>query len=53
MPAALMIGPTLLLFADILAQRAIRETELPVGVVTAILGAPFLLVLLRRDAEKR
>lgn len=49
MPAAILIGPTLLLFADILAQRALPDTELPVGVVTAIIGAPFLLVLLKRD----
>lgn len=49
MPAAILVGPTLLLLADILAQRAIRDMELPVGVVTALLGAPFLLLLLRRD----
>ena len=53
MPAALLLGPTLLLAADILAQRAIPSTELPVGVVTALIGAPFLLVLLRRDSDKR
>ncbi|MEA2552245.1 MAG: iron complex transport system permease protein [Fimbriimonadaceae bacterium] len=50
MPGALMIGPTLLLMADVAAQRALPNMELPVGVVTALLGAPFLLVLLRRDA---
>jgi iron complex transport system permease protein len=52
MPAAILIGPMLLLLADVLAQRAIRDMELPVGVVTALLGAPFLLLLLRRDAAQ-
>lgn len=49
MPGALLLGSSLLLLADVVAQRAIPATELPVGVVTALLGAPFLLVLLRRD----
>jgi iron complex transport system permease protein len=52
MPAAILIGPMLLLFADVLAQRAIRDMELPVGVVTALLGAPFMLLLLRRDTAQ-
>lgn len=49
MPAAVLVGSTLLLLADVLAQRAIPDTEIPVGVVTALVGAPFLLVLLRRE----
>jgi iron complex transport system permease protein len=48
LPGSALLGSTLLLAADIAAQRAIPNTELPVGVVTALLGAPFLLVLLRR-----
>lgn len=48
LPGSALLGSTLLLAADIAAQRAIPDTELPVGVVTALLGAPFLLVLLRR-----
>ena len=51
MPGALLIGPTLLLTADVIAQRLIPGMELPVGVITALLGAPFLLVLLRKDAN--
>jgi len=42
-------GATLLLFADVLAQRVLAGGEIPVGVVTAILGAPFLLALIRRQ----
>jgi iron complex transport system permease protein len=46
-PAAL-VGALLLLTADLLARRAFAPTELPVGVVTGILGAPYLLWLLAR-----
>jgi iron complex transport system permease protein len=47
LPAAL-VGALLLLAADLLARRAFSPTELPVGVVTGILGAPYLLWLLAR-----
>jgi iron complex transport system permease protein len=45
-----LLGGALLLLADILAQRAVPNAEVPVGIVTAVLGAPFLVILLRRDA---
>lgn len=48
MAGAGLLGGVLLLFADLIAQRCIPGTELPVGVVTAILGAPFLLAILKR-----
>jgi iron complex transport system permease protein len=44
-----IIGSGLLIASDIIAQRAIPGTELQVGIVTALLGAPFLLILLRRS----
>ncbi len=47
-PAAL-VGALLLLSADLLARRAVAPTELPVGIVTGILGAPYLLWLLARS----
>lgn len=46
-----LIGAILLLLADLVAQRAVPGTELPVGAVTAILGAPTLLLLLRGKGE--
>lgn len=49
--ASISIGMILILLADALAQRGVRGTELPVGVVTAIFGAPTLLYLLRREAS--
>ncbi|HEX7134719.1 MAG TPA: iron chelate uptake ABC transporter family permease subunit [Iamia sp.] len=44
-PAAL-VGALLLGVSDLVAKRIIAPSELPVGIVTAILGAPYLLVLL-------
>jgi len=41
-------GGVLLLAADVLARLAIAPQELPVGLVTALLGGIYLLVLLRR-----
>jgi iron complex transport system permease protein len=43
------LGAGLLLVSDVLAQRILGGAELPVGVVTAVIGAPFLLALLRRQ----
>lgn len=47
LPLAAMTGGVLLMFADIVAQRAKPGLEIPVGAVTALLGAPALLWLLR------
>jgi iron complex transport system permease protein len=46
-PAAL-VGAALVLLADLVARRAFAPTELPVGIVTGIIGAPYLLWLLAR-----
>lgn len=46
-PAAL-VGAALVLASDLLARRAFAPTELPVGVVTGVVGAPYLLWLLAR-----
>lgn len=47
-------GGALLLAADVLARAVIRPQELPVGLVTALLGGIYLLVLMhRRGAPRR
>ena len=46
-PAGL-VGAVIMVYADLLARRVFTPTELPVGVVTAIVGAPYLLWLLAR-----
>lgn len=45
-PAALMGGATLLLLADLVARMALSPAELPIGIVTALIGGPFFLYLL-------
>jgi iron complex transport system permease protein len=47
-PASAAIGALLLLASDIVARRAIDPADLPVGIVTAIVGAPYFLWLLVR-----
>lgn len=48
LPGAALFGAALLVLADLLARSLVAPAELPVGVVTALLGAPFFLWLLRR-----
>ncbi len=50
LPGAALLGGTLLVLADLLARSLAAPAELPVGVVTALLGAPFFLWLLRSRA---
>ncbi|WP_432826764.1 FecCD family ABC transporter permease [Dactylosporangium sp. CA-092794] len=45
---SLVIGPTLLLVSDVLGRVLVSPAELPVGVVTAFLGAPLFIALCRR-----
>jgi ABC-type Fe3+-siderophore transport system permease subunit len=47
-PASMLGGATFLVLADLVARTA-RPEELPVGAVTAVLGGPFFLYLLRRE----
>lgn len=50
LPLCALLGGALLTGADILARTAVAPAELPIGVVTAAIGAPFFLwLLLRRD----
>src|SRR5213594_4687231 len=48
LPAAFLSGATLLSFADTAARVAVAPRELPVGVVTALIGVPVFAFLLRR-----
>ena len=44
-----LLGPCLILAADVLGRIAMRPAELPVGIVTAFVGAPILILLARRS----
>jgi iron complex transport system permease protein len=49
LPASALAGGALLLIADTLARQIVAPAQLPVGVITALIGVPLFLVLLRRD----
>ncbi len=48
LPASALAGAILLISADTLARTVMAPTELPVGIVTAIIGVPFFIYLLRQ-----
>ncbi|HET7235146.1 MAG TPA: iron chelate uptake ABC transporter family permease subunit [Actinomycetota bacterium] len=52
LPAVLLAGPTFLVLADLVSRVAIAPQELPLGAVTALVGGPFFLYLLRRERRR-
>lgn len=48
LPAAALLGGALLVAADMVARVAVAPAELPIGIVTAFIGAPYFLWLLLR-----
>ena len=48
LPLSIICGASFLLVADVLARVVMAPQELPVGIVTALAGAPFFLWILRR-----
>jgi iron complex transport system permease protein len=48
-PAAAILGGVLLVLADLLARTLIAPRQLPVGALTAMIGVPLFLVLMRRQ----
>lgn len=49
-PVAALLGATLVVVADAVGRTLLAPVEIPVGVVTAILGAPYLVILLRNTS---
>lgn len=52
LPACALLGSIILVFADILSRTIAAPAEVPIGIVTAMLGAPFFLWLLHRQKER-
>ena len=52
MPVAALGGALFLVAADTLARTVISPSELPVGVITAFMGAPFFIILLRKRGSR-
>jgi iron complex transport system permease protein len=47
-PLSALGGAAFLILADLIARTVLAPTELPVGIITALAGAPFFILLLRR-----
>jgi iron complex transport system permease protein len=52
LPASALVGAAFLVLADLLARSLLAPTEIPVGIVTALVGAPFFIYLLRRSKRE-
>ncbi|MEW1694300.1 FecCD family ABC transporter permease [Streptomyces sp. NPDC093249] len=50
LPMAALIGPVMLLVADVAGRIVFPPGEVPAGVMTALIGVPFLVTLVRRKA---
>ena len=46
-PLSIILGGAFLVLADVIARTAQSPYEIPIGVVTAMIGAPFFAVILR------
>lgn len=53
LPLALLVGSIFLIWVDVLARTAFNPTELPVGIITAVLGGPFFLWLMWQQDNRR
>lgn len=49
LPLSALCGATLVLFSDIFSRVIVAPAELPIGLVTALIGAPFFLFILLRQ----
>jgi len=49
-PLSIVFGAAFLIVADLVGRTVIAPAEIPIGVITAFLGAPFFMVVLRRSA---
>ena len=50
-PLSILFGAAFLILADLVGRSLIAPAEIPIGVITAFLGAPFFLVVLRRSTR--
>lgn len=52
LPASALLGGTLLILADVLARTIVVPAEMPIGIITAAVGAPFFLWILLRNRTR-
>ena len=54
LPLSILTGSGFLIIADLISRMIISPTELPIGVITALIGAPvFAIILLQRKRKER
>jgi iron complex transport system permease protein len=53
LPAAALLGAVFLPLADSLARTVVAPAELPLGVITAFVGVPFFVAVMRRRLAGR
>jgi iron complex transport system permease protein len=49
LPAAMLLGAILLILADICARLLFAPAELPIGIITSLVGAPVFIILLKKS----
>ncbi|MBM7825783.1 iron complex transport system permease protein [Arcanobacterium pluranimalium] len=52
LPVAFVLGGILVVAADICARVIVRPAELPIGILTALVGTPMLMILIKKHAQK-
>jgi iron complex transport system permease protein len=52
LPASALAGAAFVVIADLIARIVLAPAEIPVGIITAVVGAPFFLYLLRRSRRE-
>ncbi len=48
LPAAMLLGATLLTLADMCARLVLAPAEVPIGIITSLVGAPIFIILLKK-----
>ena len=52
LPLSILFGGAFMVSADLVARTVVAPAELPIGVVTAFLGAPFFVLVLRTSRRE-
>ncbi|NLZ94135.1 MAG: iron chelate uptake ABC transporter family permease subunit [Firmicutes bacterium] len=52
LPASALVGASFLIWADVVARTVMAPKEIPVGIITAFVGAPFFIYLLRKKKSE-
>jgi iron complex transport system permease protein len=50
LPGSILVGAIFLIWADVLARVILKNGELPIGIITALIGAPFFMYILFKDS---